>query len=97
MIADAFQKVGARTLIATSSDLQQRHSPRAAALLDAPMLTDVLAIEEKDGAISYRRPISAGSMLATVQLQGDKRVLTDSRRRFCSAAQTMRHLLRWRI
>ncbi len=76
VIADAFRKVGASTLIATSSTFSKDILPRAAALLDAPMLTDVLAIEEKEGAISYRRPISAGSMLATVQLQGDKRVLT---------------------
>jgi electron transfer flavoprotein alpha subunit len=76
VIADAFQKVGASTLIATSSTFSKDILPRVAALLDAPMLSDVLAIEENEGALSYRRPISAGSMLATVQLQGDKRVLT---------------------
>ncbi len=76
VIADACAKTGASTLLATSSTFSKDILPRAAALLDAPMLTDVVAIEEKEGAISYRRPVSAGSMLATVQLQGDKRVLT---------------------
>lgn len=76
VIADACQKAGATTLLATSSTFSKDILPRAAALLDAPMLTDVVAIEEKEGAISYRRPVSAGSLLATVQLQGDKRVLT---------------------
>ena len=76
VIVDACQKIGATTLLATSSTFSKDILPRAAALLDAPMLTDVVAIEEKDGAISYRRPVSAGSMLATVQLQGDKSVLT---------------------
>ncbi|MDQ3117451.1 MAG: FAD-binding protein [Verrucomicrobiota bacterium] len=76
VIADACQKAGATTLLATSSTFSKDTLPRAAALLDAPMLTDVVAIEEKEGAISYRRPVSAGSLLATVQLQGDKRVLT---------------------
>jgi electron transfer flavoprotein alpha subunit len=40
------------------------------------MVSDVLAIEEKNGSTSYRRPINAGSMLATVKLQSDRRVLT---------------------
>ena len=76
VIADACQKVGATTLLATASTFSKDILPRAAALLDAPMLSDLLAIEENEGAFSYRRPISAGSMLATVQLQGAKRVLT---------------------
>jgi electron transfer flavoprotein alpha subunit len=76
VIANAFQKTGATTLLATSSTFSKDILPRAAALLDAPMLTDVVAIEEKEGALSYQRPVSAGSMLATVQLKGDKRVLT---------------------
>jgi electron transfer flavoprotein alpha subunit len=39
------------------------------------MLTDVLAIEEQEGGTTYRRPINAGSMLATVRLEGERRVL----------------------
>jgi electron transfer flavoprotein alpha subunit len=40
------------------------------------MVTDVLALEQVEGAIAYRRPINAGSMLATVKIEGDLRVLT---------------------
>ncbi len=40
------------------------------------MVTDVVAIEEIDGSISYRRPINAGSMFATVKVESDRRVLT---------------------
>ena len=40
------------------------------------MVTDVLAIEEVNGATAYRRPINAGSMLATVKVEGDVCVLT---------------------
>ena len=61
---------------ATSSTFSKDVLPRAAALLDAPMVTDVVAIEEMDGSISYRRPINAGSMFATVKVEGDRRVLT---------------------
>jgi electron transfer flavoprotein alpha subunit len=76
VVAEVVRKRGAITLLATSSTFSKDILPRAAALLDAPMITDVLAIEEKNGSISYRRPINAGSMLATVKLEGERRVLT---------------------
>src|SRR4029077_16711965 len=55
VIAEAARKRGAKTLLGTSSTFSKDVLPRAAALLDAPMVTDVLAIEEKDGSIVYRR------------------------------------------
>jgi electron transfer flavoprotein alpha subunit len=76
VIAQVMQSRDARTLLATSSTFSKDVLPRAAALLDAPMLTDVLGIEERDGAVAFRRPISAGSMLATVKLDGNRRVLS---------------------
>ena len=76
VIAEIAQRRGATTLLGTSSTFSKDILPRAAALLDAPMVTDVLAIEEKAGSISYHRPINAGSMLATVKLEGTRRVLT---------------------
>ena len=76
VVAEVARKRGAMTLLGTSSTFSKDILPRAAALLDAPMVTDVLAIEKTDGAISYRRPINAGSMLATVQVEGERRVLT---------------------
>ncbi len=66
VIAEAARKRGTKTILL----------PRAAALLDAPMVTDVVAIEEMEGSISYRRPINAGSMFAMVKVEGDRRVLT---------------------
>lgn len=76
VIANAFEKVGATILVATASTFSKDILPRAAALLDAPMLSEVLAIEDKDGATCYRRPINAGSILATVQLSSERRVLS---------------------
>ena len=76
VIAEAARKRGAKTILGTSSTFSKDVLPRAAALLDAPMVTDVLAIEEMDGSISYRRPINAGSMFAMVKVEGDRRVLT---------------------
>src|SRR2546427_3527464 len=60
VIAEAARKRGAKTLLGTSSTFSKDVLPRAAALLDAPMVTDVLAIEEMDGSVLYRRPINAG-------------------------------------
>src|SRR6266571_7891589 len=76
VIAEAVRNRGTKTILGTSSTFSKDVLPRAAALLDAPMITDVVAIEETDGSISYRRPINAGSMLATVKLEGDRHVLT---------------------
>jgi len=76
VIAEAIRQQGAKTLLGSSSTFSKDILPRVAALLDAPMLTDVLALEKSDGATTYRRPTNAGSMLATVQLEGDRRVLT---------------------
>jgi electron transfer flavoprotein alpha subunit len=76
VIAEAARKHGATTLIGSSSTFSKDVLPRAAALLDAPMITDVLAIEEANGATAYRRPINAGSMLATVKVEGEVCVLT---------------------
>ena len=76
VVAEVARRRGAMTLLGTSSTFSKDVLPRAAALLNAPMVTDVLAIEEKDSAISYRRPINAGSMLATVKVEGERRVLT---------------------
>src|SRR5207245_9720619 len=59
-----------------TSTCSKEVSPPSAELLDAPMVTDVVAIEEMDGSISYRRPINAGSMFAIVKVEGDRRVLT---------------------
>jgi len=76
VIAEAARKHDSRTVIGTSSTFSKDILPRAAALLDFPMVSDVLAIEEKNGSTSYRRPVNAGSMLATVKVEGDRRVLT---------------------
>jgi electron transfer flavoprotein alpha subunit len=76
VIAEAARTCGAKTILGTSSTFSKDVLPRTAALLDAPMVTDVMGIEETDGSISYRRPINAGSMLAVVRVEGDRHVLT---------------------
>ena len=76
VIAEAMRQHGAKTLLGASSTFSKDILPRVAALLDAPMVTDVIALEKIDGATAYRRPINAGSMLAIVKVGGGLRVLT---------------------
>ena len=49
VIAEAARKRDAKTILASSSTFSKAVLPRAAALLDAPMVTEVLAIEETAG------------------------------------------------
>ncbi len=76
VIAQAVEKQGATTLLASSSTFSKDILPRVAALLGAPMVTDVIALEKTESGFAYQRPINAGSMLATVTVAGDRRVLT---------------------
>lgn len=48
-------------------------APRVAAKLDVAQITDVVAVESAD---TFQRPIYAGNAIATVQVEGDKKVLT---------------------
>jgi electron transfer flavoprotein alpha subunit len=76
VIEEAARKGDAKTIMGTSSTFSKDVLPRVAALLDAPMVTDVVEIKKIDGSICYRRPINAGSMFAVVKVEGDRRVLT---------------------
>ena len=90
VIAEVMRRQDAKTLLGASSTFSKDILPRVAALLDAPMVTDVLALEKVDGATAYRRPINAGSMLATVKVDGDRRVLTARATAFAAPAADVR-------
>jgi len=76
VVAEAARRQNADVLLSASSTFSKDILPRVAALLDAPMLTDVLAMEDKEASMLYRRPVNAGSVLATVKLESERRVLT---------------------
>ena len=57
-------------------DIQQRHSPGAAALLDAGMLTDVTSIIPDGDDYTFERVMFAGNVIGTVKLDGPVKVFT---------------------
>ena len=76
VIAYLAEEFRADTVLGVSSTITKDILPRTAALLDAPMLTDVTAVIIKDGNVLYQRPVNSGSLCATVKVEGDVRVLT---------------------
>jgi electron transfer flavoprotein alpha subunit len=76
VISQLARKLGTHTVLGTSSSLTKDILPRVAALLDAAMLTDVVAVEMKNGDACFRRLLNAGRLSATVRLEGVWQVLT---------------------
>jgi electron transfer flavoprotein alpha subunit len=76
VVAQAAKSIGADTVLGTASTFTKDVLPRVAALLDAPMLSDVTAVESRDGELLFQRPLSAGGLFATIKLEAGPRVLS---------------------
>jgi electron transfer flavoprotein alpha subunit len=76
VVADIAIEGKAQTVIAASSTFSRDLLPRVAALIDAPMLSDVTLIQSRSDKAVYHRPINAGSETATATLYGERQVLT---------------------
>ncbi len=77
IVVEAVRAEGAAWIVAASSTFSKDLLPRAAALLDAGMLTDVIGIEGSGtDDLLFRRPMFAGNAIGTVRLAGPLRVLT---------------------
>lgn len=76
VVAQAASSWNVTHLLSTTSTFSKDVLPRVAALLDAPMLTDVMAVEIRDDGLVFHRPLSAGSQRASVRVTGERLVLT---------------------
>lgn len=76
VIATVAHARDATLVVATSSTFSKDVLPRAAALLDAGMVSDVLGVQVDNGQLTYRRPMFAGNVVATVRLAGPIQVAT---------------------
>jgi electron transfer flavoprotein alpha subunit len=76
IIAEVAARHGSRTILAASSTFSRDLLPRVAALLGAPMLSDVTEIQRREGRAEYQRPINAGCELASLRLTAERRVLS---------------------
>jgi electron transfer flavoprotein alpha subunit len=75
VIADTARARGAALVVGATSTFSKDVLPRAAALLDAGMLSDVVGVECTAGGFTFRRMMYAGSVVATVQLDGEPRFI----------------------
>ncbi len=67
------KSLGAEYIVATATAMGKDLMPRIAARLDAPMASEIVAIND-DGTLT--RPMYAGNVLATIELDGPTKVVT---------------------
>src|SRR5215467_5310167 len=72
-LTDLIKKTGAEFLLATATAVGKDLLPRLAARLNAPMASEITAIND-DG--TYVRPMYAGNAMATIELDGPVKVVT---------------------
>jgi electron transfer flavoprotein alpha subunit len=83
-LADLVRSKGCGTALATSTAVGKDLMPRLAARLDAAFVADMSGIESAD---TFRRPMWAGNLFATVKAEGSPRVLTVRGTAFDAAAK----------
>ncbi len=62
------KEVGATHVVMSATTQGKDLLPRVAAMLDAGMAADVLSVQAGDSGITYRRPMWAGNIIATVEV-----------------------------
>jgi electron transfer flavoprotein alpha subunit len=72
-LAALARSTGAETVLATATAMGKDVMPRLAARLNAPMASEIIAINDDD---TFVRPMYAGNALATIELEGPVRVVT---------------------
>ena len=76
VVLAALQQTGATSLAGPSSTFGRDVLPRVAARRDLPMLSDVLSVVNSANGLTFRRPMYAGNLIATVTLAGNEGVFS---------------------
>jgi electron transfer flavoprotein alpha subunit len=88
VISDVARARGASMVVGASSTFSKDILPRAAALLDAAMVSEVVGVGIENGEPEFRRVMFAGKVIATVRLDGPVRVATVRAAAFSAPAAT---------
>ena len=76
VVADIAKQRGATMVVGAASTFSKDILPRAAALLDAGMLSDVVDVHRDGDGFVFKRVMFAGNVIATVKLDGTVKFLT---------------------
>jgi electron transfer flavoprotein alpha subunit len=76
VIADVAKQRGMTMVVGAASTFSKDTLPRAAAMLDAGMLSDVTDVRRADDDFIFKRVMFAGNVIATVKLDGAVKFLT---------------------
>jgi electron transfer flavoprotein alpha subunit len=76
VIADVAKQRGMTMVVGAASTFSKDILPRAAAMLDAGMLSDVTDVRRADDDFIFKRVMFAGNVIATVKLDGAVKFLT---------------------
>jgi electron transfer flavoprotein alpha subunit len=76
VIAGVVRSRGSELVVAASTSFARDIVGRAAGLLGGAMASDVVGHEIRDGRLYLRRPVYAGSLIATITLLGNPQIVT---------------------
>jgi electron transfer flavoprotein alpha subunit len=76
ILALMMERRGAKSLVASSSTFSKDILPRVAALLDAPMVSDVFSIQRQELTWEFDRPMYAGRIRGTLSLEDGRFVIS---------------------
>ncbi|GIV11566.1 MAG: electron transfer flavoprotein subunit alpha [Fimbriimonadales bacterium] len=76
VVAHYAQQLGADTIAASTTTFSRDVLARVAGLLDAPMLSDITALETANGKLIAKRPIYSANLIGTFEVDGSPVVMT---------------------
>src|SRR5439155_1829105 len=89
VIAEVVKQRAVALLVAAASTFSKDILPRAAGLLDAGMVSDVIELRPEGEEMVFKRVLFAGNVIATVKLSGAVKVLTVRPAAFAHPAEAL--------